>query len=123
MNIDPHDHDATASHPANRPTEPDHPMLLDGQCVPGDVVLMARCLIEELLLLGTSFDELSAMTREPNYQALFAARQQIGDKEMDRLLVETFARIGRHHHRDREHHGDVQSATLTVGRSDSSCGL
>jgi hypothetical protein len=105
------------AHPAERPAEPDHPMMLDGHMVPGDVELMIRCMIEELLLLGTSFEDLCAMTREPNYQALYAARCEMGDERMDAVLARTYQRVGRHHHADREHHGDVQPATLTIGRT------
>lgn len=111
MDIDPHD----PSHPASRPMEPDHPLILDGGVVPGDAELMVRCMIEELLQVGLSRRELLGMSRDPNYQGLFAARRDLGDARMDELMEDSFNRVGRHRHRTVEFTGEVQSATLTVG--------
>jgi len=104
-------------HPADRPAEPDHPMSLHGDVIPGDPALMATCMIEELLMLGTPADELRAMTRSPQFQAFYAARSALGDEVFDHLLDDAIRRIGSVGHRTREHGGDIQSVTLTIGRS------
>lgn len=108
-----HEDDAIASHPAERPAEPDHPMMLNGQIVPGDVEIMARCLFEELLQVGIAPAEIAAMTHDSNYQALISMRQQLG-AGLDAILDATVQRIGRHRFRTSEHTGHVQSASLTV---------
>ena len=105
------------THPASRPAEPDHPLILDGGVVPGDASLMVRCMIEELLQIGIPRQELLAMSRDPNFQGLFAARRDLGDQTMDALIDGAFNRVGRHRHRTVEFTGDVQSATLTIGGS------
>lgn len=110
--------DTTArTHPADRPVQPEHPMMLDGGIVPGDPALMATCMVEELLMMGMAPDQLRAMTRSAEYQALHAARRALGDQAMDALVDDAIRRIGWVRHRTMEHHGDVQSVTLTVGRT------
>ncbi len=108
----PHSHEESA-HPADRPAEPDHPMMLNGQIVPGDVEIMARCLFEELLQVGVSPDELAALSHDPTYQALYSLRVQLGEG-LDAILDRTVQRVGRHRHRTIEHTGDVQAVSLTV---------
>lgn len=111
--------DKSTHHPADRPLEPDHPMMLKGDVVPGDAAIMFRCMVEELLQVGIAPEELARMSRDANYQALYAARRSLGDEVVDRLLAETLARVGRHRHRTSEHTGDVQSVSLTVNASRS----
>lgn len=108
-----HDHDEGATHPADRPAEPEHPMMLNGQIVPGDVEIMARCLFEELLQVGVSPEELVALSHDPTYQALYSMRVQLGEG-LDAILDRTVQRVGRHRHRTIEHTGDVQAVSLTV---------
>jgi len=105
-----------ASHPANRPAEPDHPMMLDGAMTPGDVELMARCVFEELLMVGTPAEQLRAMAHDPEYQALYAMRDALGSR-LDELLDESLRRVGVHRHITHESENDVRSATLTVNAS------
>lgn len=109
----PHAHDESAAHPADRPAEPEHPMMLNGQIVPGDVEIMARCLFEELLQVGVSPEELVALSHDPTYQALYSMRVQLGEG-LDAILDRTVQRVGRHRHRTIEHTGDVQAVSLTV---------
>lgn len=101
------------AHPAQRPAEPEHPMLLNGGVVPGDVQFMAKCMIEELLQVGLTFEEIERMSHDANYQALYAARASLGPT-FDELLESTFQRIGAHRYRTVEHEGDVQSVSLTI---------
>lgn len=103
----------TPRHPADRPVEPEHPMLLDGQFASGDVEIMARCLFEELLQAGVAPDELEALSHDPAYQALYALRVQLGER-LDAILGQTLQRVGRHRHRTVEHLGNVQGVSLTV---------
>ena len=105
------------AHPSSRPVQPEHPMILDGGIVSGDSALMATCMVEELLMMGLAPDQLRAMTRSAEYQALDAARRALGDHAMDALVDDAIRRIGWVHHRTTEHHGDVQPVTLTVGHT------
>ena len=114
MAIEHFQHDAT--HPATRPAEPDHPMMLDGSMVPGDVELMARCIFEELLMVGTPGETLRAMSRDPEYQALYAMRDALGAR-LDELLDDTLRRVGVHRYITCESENDVRAATLTVNAS------
>jgi hypothetical protein len=85
MDID-HIHEST--HPANRPIEPEHPMMLDGSMTPGDVEFMAACVFEELLMVGTPLERLRDMTIDPEYQALYGMRLALGprlDEILDRI--------------------------------------
>jgi hypothetical protein len=100
--------------PQDKPLEPDHPMQLDGLMAPGDVSLMARCMIEEMLQVGIAPDHLVAMTRNSEYQALYAARCTLGDPAMDKLLADTFGRIGAHRHRTVESTTTSTPTSLTI---------
>ena len=108
-----HEHDGP-SHPADRPVEPDHPMVLNGGAVMGNVELMARCMIEEMLQVGTPAERLRAMSRDPEYQALAAMRRSLGDR-LDEIIEQALARVGVHRHATREATGDVRPASLTIG--------
>lgn len=80
--------------------------------------MMARCMLEEMLQVGMSTERLVAMTRDPEYQALYALRTTLGDGAMDQLIDQTIGRVGRHHHRTVEHAGDVQPVSLTIQKRD-----
>lgn len=101
---------------ADTPAEPEHPMMLKGGVVPGDVELMIRCMTEELLQVGISPTELSAMSHDPNYQAFYAARAVLGDR-IDEILRETHQRIGTFRHHTVEQTGTTSGVTLTVQAS------
>ena len=90
-------------------------MMLEGDCVPGDPSLLMRCLVEEMLQLDMSADEVRGMSHDPNYQALHAARVALGDERIDALIDQTAARVGRHRHRTIEHQGSVEAVELTIG--------
>lgn len=98
---------------AVRPQEPDHPMYLDGDVVPGDVSLMVRCMVEEMLQIGMSADELIIMSRDSNYQALYAAWQELGG-QFDELVNDAYRRVGKFNFETSEQNGSSQGATLTV---------
>lgn len=103
-------------HPADRPIEPDHPMILDGSMTPGDVEFMAICMFEELLIVGTPLAQLRAMTTDPEYQALYGMRLALGSR-LDAILDRIHARVGSHRHATRESASDVRPATLTIHAS------
>lgn len=110
------DHPHTEN-PAERPAEPEHPMLLDGGSAPGDMALMARCMTEDLFQSGLSLQEVLEMSRDPNYQALFSMRVGLGDVRFEELVTGSAARVGRHRYRVNENTGTTQPVTLTVRRS------
>jgi len=112
-----HEHDHAAAHPADHPAEPDHPLILDGAVVPGDVEIMVRCMIEELLQVGITPPELRQLSRDPNYQGLYAARMTLGDERIDALITRAAQRTGVHRFRTIEHTVDVQAVTLTVAQT------
>ncbi len=80
----------------NKPSEPDHPMLLDGRVIPGDTVFMVRCLFEEMLFAGLTSNRLMEMSHSPYYQGLYAARTALGDSKFNEILHDVSARIGVH---------------------------
>lgn len=101
------------SHPADRPVEPEHPMMLNAGAVDGDMELMARCMIEEMLKVGLSAQRLRAMSHDAEYQALWSMRRALGAR-LDEVIDGVLRRVGVHHHGERESQGDVRPATLTV---------
>ncbi len=84
-------HDDQVS-PKARPLEPEHPMSLEGGFVDGDPAFMLQCLAEDFLNSGTDADELLKMSRDPFYQALFAARKAVGDVRADEILASAAAK-------------------------------
>ncbi|MCA9446203.1 MAG: hypothetical protein KC931_03745 [Candidatus Omnitrophica bacterium] len=80
----------------NRPVEPDHPMSLEGGVVDGDLRLMIRCQLEDMLMFGTPPEELQAMADNPNFQGLYAAKQTLGQEAFETIFEETLSRIGIH---------------------------
>ncbi len=80
----------------NRPVEPDHPMSLEGGVVDGDLRLMIRCQLEDMLMFGSKPEELLAMANNPNYQGLYAAKETLGQEAFEEIFEETLKRIGIH---------------------------
>ena len=54
-------------HPSQRPAEPEHPMMLDGEVIDGDTNLMFRCMVEDYLMAGQSPRQLLDMCADENY--------------------------------------------------------
>ena len=106
--------DRTNIHLSLRPAEPEHPMSLEGGVVDGDTALMFRCLVEELLLSGLSPAQLRGMSRDRNYQALYAARVALGDIAVDEVFDRAGAQVGIHRHSVCESADRFQTATLTI---------
>lgn len=77
-----------------RPQEPDHPMMLDGDVVPGDTALMLRCLFEEFLRNGSTPAELASMCANDEFQALAAARHVLGIERVESILREAAGAVG-----------------------------
>lgn len=103
--------------PWERPIEPDHPMVVEGDVIPGDTAFMFRCLVEELLRVGIGPAELREMSHDSNYQALRAARVAMGDRAVDRIIEEAAAATGTHRVRSWEATGTTAPASLTIGAS------
>ncbi len=79
-------------HPAQRPAEPDHPMVVEGGVIPGDTRFMLECLLEEYLAQGFTAKQLEHMMCDSNYQALYAAAKTLGWEECGKILGEAAAR-------------------------------
>jgi len=71
-------------------------MVLEGGMTDGDLSLMVRCQIEDMLLFGTPPREILAMASRPQFQGLFAAKRTLGEKAFLRIFDEVLGRIGVH---------------------------
>ncbi|TVQ30217.1 MAG: hypothetical protein EA376_13760 [Phycisphaeraceae bacterium] len=105
--------------PWQRPAEPEHPMVVEGGFASGDARFMLRCLYEELLLSGVDRETLAEMTRDPNYQALYAARHAIGDEAATELLNQAAAAVGALRVTLHESTTRSDQATLTISAKTS----
>jgi len=115
MNPDEHPPVAEATGVASeRPAAPDPAMILEGGVVPGDVTLLVRCMVEELLQMGMAFEQVVAMSHDAGYQALFAARQTMGDQDFDRVIEDCHRRVGRVVHRTSEPETQSGATELTL---------
>jgi hypothetical protein len=97
-----------------RPPAPDAPLIVEGGVLPGDTRFMLGCMIEELLCGGMTPREIDALARDANYQALFAARETLGDDVFRSLLAGAAVRVGSHSCRVRETPPTTFEAALTV---------
>ncbi|MBW7906551.1 MAG: hypothetical protein LC135_16230 [Phycisphaerae bacterium] len=93
-------------------------MIVDGGVLPGNTRFMLRCMVEELFRGGMALREIDAMSRDVNYQALFAARTTLGDDAFIALLASAAAGVGVHSCRIRETPPTTFDAALTI-RGDS----
>lgn len=105
-----HEHDD----PRQRPAQPEHPMVLEGGMAEGSTRLMLRMLAEDLLRSGIGPEDLRSMCRDPNYQALAAARAALGEAECEREIFDAAARVGTGRFKHWESAASFAPATLTV---------
>jgi hypothetical protein len=75
----------------DRPAEPDHPMMLDGEVAPGDTEFMLRCFFEEYVQQGMSADDLWQMCSGTYFQALHAGLAVLGEKRV-RTIIDSVVR-------------------------------
>ncbi len=96
-------------------------MVVEGGLVDGDTCLMAVCLFEELLRTGITVRDLHSMSTDPSYQALYAIRASLGDRQTDELLSKTASRVGVHRFRVSESAETTTPASLTIGATGGLC--
>lgn len=89
-------------------------MTLEGTVVAGSTRLMLRMLAEDLLRSGVGPGQLLAMSRDPCYQALHAARAALGDAQTDREILDAAGRVGTARVRQWVCADTFAPATLTV---------
>ncbi len=89
-------------------------MIVEGGVVAGDTRFMLRCMVEELLRGGMTLREIDALARDANYQALFAARETLGDDAFSALLASAAVCVGVHSYRIRETPATTLEAALTL---------
>ena len=78
-----------------KPAEQGDPMALVGVSVPaGDPTAMARCLIEEYLLLGWDERRIGALFARPGYRATHGLYRTLGEERFRALSGEVFAQWG-----------------------------
>ncbi len=110
MSVDEH----PGARPWEHPSEPEHPMVVEGGVVDGDTALMLRCLVEELMMTGMAPTQLRAMSRDRRYQALYAARAALGDARTDEIIEGAGRRVGVHRHAVWESADAFRPVTLTI---------
>jgi len=97
-----------------RPPAPEAPLIVEGGILPGNTRLMLRCMVEELFRGGMALREIDALARDANYQALFAARETLGDDAFGALLASAAVCVGVHSYRIREASTTTFEAALTI---------
>lgn len=112
-----HDTDRADLPPWQRPAEPDHPMMVEGDVIDGDTSLMFRCMVEEYLLGGHSPREILDMCSRPEYQAFHAAMLSIGRTRGESIIADAAACVGHHRVRFSESSATATSVTLTMNAS------
>jgi len=108
--------DDTTNH-NTRPKEPEHPQILDGGVVDGDPAFMLHCLAEDYLNAGTTHTEIDRMSRDPFYQALYAAREAVGDEMADTIIERAACRSSAMHIKVWESTALDVPVDLTVSRN------
>ncbi|QOJ14750.1 MAG: hypothetical protein HRU75_08905 [Planctomycetia bacterium] len=99
---------------AMRPFAPDAPLVVEGEILPGDTTLMLRCMLEEMLRGGMATDEIRALSGNPEYQALYAARCAIGAPDFEALLGQVGRACGVHRVAIRETAETAFETPLTI---------
>ena len=112
-----HDTDRADLPPWQRPAEPDHPMMVEGDVIDGDTQLMFRCMVEEYLLAGHSPRAILDMCRRPDYQAFHAAMHSLGCPRGESIIADAAARVGHHRVRFSESSTTATSVALTMSAS------
>lgn len=77
-----------------KPAECGDPMELVGVALPADPAEMARCLIEEYLLLGWDERRIGALFARPGYRATHGLYRTLGEERFRALIGEVFAQWG-----------------------------
>jgi hypothetical protein len=74
-------------HPLSRTVEPEDPMELMAESVPGDPDIMLACVMQEFAWVGCGADELLGMFRSPGYPVLNQLLDYFGEAEVRRRLT------------------------------------
>lgn len=68
--------------------EPDDPMELRGEVMPGDSRVMLDCIVEEYLACGYGAEQVLAMFESPFYQAAHGLLKIFGRDAILRIIIE-----------------------------------
>ena len=74
--------------------EPDDPMQLVCEIIPGDTAFLARCVIEEFASIGYRAEDLLTLFREPIYPMLNAILRKEGEPFVRSLIGQVLAECG-----------------------------
>ncbi len=74
-----------------KPAERGDPMELVGVALPADAAEMARCLIEEYLLLGWDDRRIALLFERPCYRATYGLASALGEERIRALIGEVRA--------------------------------
>jgi hypothetical protein len=66
-------------HPLERGSEPEDPLELMGEVVPGDPLIMLDCMLQEFAWMGYDAAALYSLFSNPGYPVLCALREEFGD--------------------------------------------
>jgi len=77
-----------------RPSEPDHPLLLTPAVAWGDPGFMLECLVSEYALLGYDRNEILEMFDRPFFEGTYNLGQTFGPTEMRRRVASVLDRTG-----------------------------
>lgn len=81
-------------HPRERSPEPDDPMSLGAQGVPGDTELMLDCLIEEYARMGWPAEKILLLFDRPFFQATHGLNELYGATAIRQRIDSVIARCG-----------------------------
>jgi hypothetical protein len=81
-------------HPKDRAIEPEDPMQLVAEPVPGDPAMMLDGIVEEYARLGWDFDHILRIFDTPFFQATWGLRRLYGERELHARIAATLSRCG-----------------------------
>ena len=81
-------------HPANRPIEPEDPLMMTGDCPEGDPGYMLTSIVEEYARMGWGAEQIMALFDKPFFRATNGLKKLFGEAETKRRIYETLSRCG-----------------------------
>ena len=86
--------DRPAGHPLSRPASSDDPMVLSGEQVKGDPLVMIDSLVEEFARIGYDANGIHDLFTRPHFQATHSLTQRFGESVIRARIEETLQRCG-----------------------------
>lgn len=80
--------------PEGKHPDPEDPMSLDAECLPGDPLAMLTGVIEEYARMGWDANSIQKIFSEPFFLATYGLKQKFGTEIIHRHIEETLSRCG-----------------------------